>query len=224
MKRDLKGIQFRTAGQFSSVRSGGSEDKKECRIEGYATTFGEEYVLCDGGEMRIKEVVDAGAFRSCDMSDTIFQYDHEGRVFARVSNGTLELKADEHGLHVEADLSGTEQGRSLYADISGGYITRMSFGFTVSEEEWTTRRAEDGKVERLRTIKGVGKLYDVSAVSIPANDGTEISARTLFEEQKGILEAERAAKDAESRKMEAARLEAKYRLISAEKGEWNHED
>ena len=57
----------------------------------------------------------------------VMQYDHEGRVFARLSNGTLQLESDEHGLKVRADLSGTELGRNLYEEIKGGYTTKMSF-------------------------------------------------------------------------------------------------
>lgn len=203
------GVQYRSA-------SGVGAAEQEYRVEGYATTFGEEYTLYEDWDLRIVECVDAGAFGKCDMEDTVFQYDHCGRVFARVSNGTLKLETDGHGLKVSADLSGTEEGRKLYDEIKGGYTTRMSFGFVISGESWTTRKGADGKTERVRTITGVGRLYDVSAVSIPANDGTEISARKLFEEQRGILEAERNAQDMETRKMEAARLDAKYRLMQTE--------
>jgi HK97 family phage prohead protease len=125
------------------------------------------------------EQIDPGAFDDCDMSDVIMQYNHEGRVFARVSNQTLSLRADAHGLLVEADLGGTEIGRDLYEEIKGGYTNRMSFGFTVSKDSRTEERDEDNKVITItRTITGIKKLWDVSAVSIPANDGTEISARS----------------------------------------------
>ena len=123
--------------------------------------------------------MDPGAFGSCDMSDTIMQYNHEGRVYARVSNGTLKLRTDQHGLFVEANLSGTEIGRQLYEEIRDGYTNRMSFGFQISKDKRQTERDEENKtITVLRTITGISKLYDVSAVSIPANDGTEISARS----------------------------------------------
>ena len=80
-------------------------------VEGYATTFDSEYLLWDNGSYAVYERVDSRAFEGCDMTDVIMQYDHQGRVFARSSNGTLELATDAHGLRVRADLSGTELGR-----------------------------------------------------------------------------------------------------------------
>lgn len=158
-----------------SARSAGQEEEGACIVEGYASTFGEPYLLGRAGDMEVWEQVDAHAFDGADMSDVIFQYDHEGRVFARVSNGTLEIRTDPHGLYVRADLSGTEEGRKLYHDIKGGYITRMSFAFTVLQED---RSAYNGRTDAvIWTIAAVERVYDVSAVSIPANPGTEISAR-----------------------------------------------
>lgn len=158
-----------------------SQTETESRqVEGYATTFGQYYLLYDLGDYAVYEQVDARAFDECDMSDVIMQYDHAGRVFARSSNGTLELAPDAHGLHVRAELGGTENGRQLYDEIRGGYTTRMSFGFTVREDRWEEDRDhETGKVTVRRTITKIKKLYDVSAVSLPANDATEISARSL---------------------------------------------
>lgn len=152
-------------------------DKK--MVEGYATTFNQPYELYSDGNYTVNEQVDSRAFDQTDMTDVIMQYDHEGRVFARGSNGTLELSVDDYGLKITADLGGTEIGRQLYEEINGGYTTKMSFGFTVSDEERTeTVDYDTGKVTVLRTITGIGKLYDVSAVSLPANNATEISARS----------------------------------------------
>ncbi len=149
-------------------------------VEGYATTFDSEYLLWDSGSYAVYERVDSRAFEGCDMTDVIMQYDHQGRVFARSSNGTLELATDAHGLRVRADLSGTELGRQLYDEIRGGYTTRMSFGFTVAEDKWEEITDHNtGRVTAHRTILKLKKLYDVSAVSLPANDATEISARAL---------------------------------------------
>ena len=175
-----EGRAYRKAQNFEVRQQDGN--RKE--VTGYATTFNEPYELfCydnwEGYRVHVLEQVDPGAFSSCDMTDTIMQYNHEGRVFARVSNGTLRLRTDQHGLLVEADLSGTEIGRQLYDEIRDGYTNRMSFGFMVSKDKRTTERDEENKVITvLRTITGISKLYDVSAVSIPANDSTEISARS----------------------------------------------
>ena len=158
--------------------------------EGYATTFDEPYTLYTDGEYRIDEVVDPHAFDECDMTDVIMQYDHEGRVYARTRNSTLQITPDEHGLYVRADLSGTESGRQLWEEIHGGYIDRMSFGFVVSGAD-TEDRKENGQTIVTRRITGIRKLYDVSAVSIPANDGTDISARKFGDGVIAELETER---------------------------------
>ena len=146
-------------------------------VEGYATTFNQPYELYKDSDMTVNEQVDRDAFAECDMSDVIMQYDHEGRVFARIANGTLELKSDDHGLRIRANLGGTEIGRQLFEEIQGGYTNKMSFGFTVTGDERKVTRDADGHIDVLRTITKIGKLYDVSAVSLPANDATEISAR-----------------------------------------------
>lgn len=155
-------------------------------VEGYATTFNEPYELFSYDGYTVVEQVDPSAFDECDMSDVIMQYNHEGRVFARISNGTLNLKTDDKGLKIRADLSGTELGLQVYEEIRGGYTDKMSFGFKVAEDKREiTENREDGTVTVLRTITKISKLYDVSAVSIPANDATSISARNFG---KGVID------------------------------------
>ena len=148
-------------------------------VEGYATTFNQPYELWRDKEMTVNEQVDPNAFAETDMTDVIMQYDHEGRVFARIANGTLVIEPDEHGLRIRANLGGTEIGRQLFEEIQGGYTNKMSFGFTVTGEKKERTRDAEGHVTILRTITKIGKLYDVSAVSLPANDATEISSRTI---------------------------------------------
>ena len=177
-----EGRQYRNMRSFE-VRAK-VDETSEMIAEGYATTFNEPYELMqwddwDGYRVHFFEQVDPDAFKETDMSDVILQYNHEGRVFARTSNKTLELNTDDHGLFVSANLGGTEIGRGLYEEIKGGYTNRMSFGFTVSKESRSEERDDENKVRIItRTITGISKLWDVSAVSIPANDGTEISARS----------------------------------------------
>lgn len=195
-----QGRQYRTMQMHIEERS---EDNKKYIVKGYATTFNEPYTLYGDDEFELREVVDANAFNDADLSDVIFQYDHEGRVFARLSNNTLELKADEHGLLVIADLGGTEEGRKLYEEIKGGYTNKMSFGFTVAEDE-ELRTTEGNKDIYTRTIKRIGKLFDVSAVSLPANDGTEISARSLIDGVIAKRMAENAKEEAEKKEKEEA--------------------
>lgn len=159
-----------------------AQDDGEMIVEGYATTFNQPYELWRDGDYIVMEQIDPHAFDECDMSDVIMQYNHEGRVFARTSNKTLEVGPDSVGLHTLSRLSGTELGRQVYEEIDGGYTTKMSFGFRVREDKReVTEDRETGKVTVLRTITKIEKLYDVSAVSIPANDATSISARSFGE-------------------------------------------
>lgn len=173
----------------------------ETRVRGYATTFDDPYVLYEDRDLVLREIIDHDALREADVSDVIMQYDHEGRVFARTSNGTLTIEPDAHGLAVEADLGGTDLGRGLFQEIKGGYTTKMSWAFTVADggDEWRSEEAPDGRSLETRTIKRIRKVYDVSAVSLPANDATEISARQLSD---GVIERVKAErlKAAEIRK------------------------
>ena len=176
------------------------EDQAEERkvVEGYATTFDAPYVLYEDEDLVFLEQVDAKAFENTDMNDVIMQYNHEGRVFARQSNGTLEVRADDKGLFISADLGGTEIGRELFEEIRGGYTNKMSFGFKVDGEDWDEQRKDGEKDRVLRTITSISKLYDVSAVSIPANDATSISVRELSD---GVI------KRAEAERLKAHELE-----------------
>ena len=175
-------------------------------VSGYASTFDKPYTLYSDDYMVYREVVDPSAFNNTDMSDVIMQYDHEGRVIARTSNNTLEVRPDDWGLYINADLSGTELGRELYEEIRGGYITKMSFGFTIDRAEETRTDLNDGRIDILRRILDVSKLYDVSAVSIPANDGTSISVQTRSQIN-GVIEEARAER------LRAKKLELKKRIL-----------
>lgn len=145
----------------------------EYYVEGYATTFDKPYLLHEFEDgTKYYERIDAHALDGADMSDVIMQYDHEGRVFARQSNKTLILVPDHKGLLVAADLGKTDLARGLYQDIDAGMITKMSWAFTVLKDSYD-------RATRTRTILKIKKVYDVSAVSIPANGDTEISARNF---------------------------------------------
>ena len=185
-------------------------------VEGYATTFNQPYQLWRDQEMTVNEQVDRNAFAETDMTDVIMQYDHEGRVFARIANGTLDLEADEHGLRIRANLGGTEIGRQLFEEIQGGYTNKMSFGFTVTGEERKTTKDADGHITVLRTITKIGKLFDVSAVSLPANDATEISARNVGD---GLI-AE-VLKEVQAEEARKAQIEEIRRIL---KGDTEHHD
>ena len=178
----MSGREYRS--MTMSVAS--NEDDGSMVVEGYATTFNQPYTLYSERYYKVIEQIAPTAFDECDMSDVIMQYDHTGRVFARNRNGTLHLATDSIGLKVTAELGGTDIGRQLYQEIKGGYTDKMSFGFVVGEDKRETVVDHENDVETIiRTITKIKKLYDVSAVSIPANDTTSISARRFAD---GVIE------------------------------------
>jgi HK97 family phage prohead protease len=165
--------EYRTVAAPLSVAAAAKRIDTEYYVEGYATTFDKPYLLYEFEDgTKFYERIDAHALDGADMSDVIMQYDHEGRVFARESNNTLILIPDHKGLLIAADLSKTDLARGLYQDIEAGMITKMSWAFTVSEESYD-------RATRTRTILKIKKVYDVSAVSIPANGDTEIATRNF---------------------------------------------
>lgn len=152
-------------------------EQKEKRIdssyytEGYATTF-EPYVLWEDENGPIYEKFDRSCFVGCDMSDIIMQFDHQGMVMARQRNKTLLVEVDDNGLFIAADLSKSEMARNLYEAIANGLIDRMSWGFMPGEYYFD-------KATRTFVHTKIKKIFDVSAVSIPANEDTNIHARSF---------------------------------------------
>lgn len=146
------------------------ETGKELWVEGKAVSFNSPTVLFEYDGIEYKEQIDDRAFDEANMSDVIFNYNHSGKVMARTRNNTLQLEKKDDGLYMRARLDGTEEGRRLYDEIRGGYIDRMSFQFTIKEEAFD-------RENHMWTVRKVKRLYDVSAVDIPAYDDTSIEAR-----------------------------------------------
>lgn len=165
-ERQERRFEFKTR----ALEQEGQEGQKELYVEGYAARFNSPTVLFEFAGKEYKEQISEKAFDEADMSDVIMNYNHGGKVVARTRNNTLELKVDDTGLFIRARLDGTEEGRRLYDEISGGYIDRMSFAFTVREESFD-------EAALMWTVHKVKRLYDVSAVDIPAYDDTSIAAR-----------------------------------------------
>ena len=158
----------------------------EYYVEGFATTFDTPYLLYEYEGMQFFEVVDRNALDGADLSDVIMQYDHAGMVYARNKMArskppSLLIEPQESGLFIAANLGLTEEARKLYSTINEGLIYKMSWAFRVSEDAYN-------KETRTRTILKIKKVYDVSAVSYPANADTDISARSWIN---GAIEAEK---------------------------------
>ena len=114
-----------------------------------------------------------------DMSDTILNFNHnDDIVLAGVKNGSLQLEAREDGLHVDdARIINTTQGNDVLTLVREGLIDKMSFAFTVDEDEWEVRDGKD-----YRRITKIGKLFDVSLVVFPAYPQTYVGLRKADEE------------------------------------------
>ena len=211
--------------EYRDLRLDVVENDDDYRVEGFATTYNEEYPLYTYRNekdyiIEVREQVDRNAFDNADLSDVIMQYNHEGRVFARISNNTLKLdKSNERGLFVDAYLGGTEIGRQLYEEIKGGYTSKMSFGFIVDKDKLEkVQETPDGEVW-LRSILSVKKVFDVSRVSLPRNDFTAISRRAFADGVIADVEAERLNREKqEERERRMHNLEERIlRLIEGEK-------
>ena len=162
------------------VRTDG--DEPSFLVEGYASTF-EPYKLIEIDGEDYNERIMPDAFNDADLTDVVYRIDHEGKVYARSSAGTVKLDVDEHGLHQVTDLSRTRAAREHYEDIVAGNYPQMSFAFTVAEDHYDAE-------SRTRIIDRIAKVFDISAVSFPANPNTELYARDYFN---GVIEAEKAA-------------------------------
>ena len=182
-----KGREYRALQDFSLVPREGEADAY--KVRGTAIVFDTPTCLFEVDGVKYYEVIDRHALDGCDLSDVIMNYNHGGKVVARLRNKTLVLTITDRGLDLEADLSGTAAGRYLYEEIDGGYIDKMSFSFVV-------RAAEYDAATHTRRITKIRKLYDVSAVDIPAYEETSLSARSFFEVEhsKEVKALEQAAR------------------------------
>ena len=147
---------------------------EEMILEGYASVFDS---VTDLGYY--KEVIDRNAFNNADMSDIVMKYNHEDSVLplARTRGGTLQFEIDEHGLKIRARLVDTSVNRDIYTLIKEGILSKMSFAFSVKEEQY------DFETDT-RRIMAFDKIFDVSVVDVPAYETTEIYARSKDEYEK----------------------------------------
>lgn len=181
------------------------ESREDYMTEGYASTF-DTYPLFEEEGITYYERIEPTAFDEADMSDVVFLRDHTGTVLARTKNGSIELSIDDHGLKTRTNLSLTEASRQMYEDIQVKNYTQMSFSFTVEADHYD-------RDTRTRVIDRVRKVYDISAVSFPANPYTDIgiSARDYFH---GEMEKERAERlEREKREQARKKLQLKVKMM-----------
>jgi len=144
-------------------------------LEGYAIVFNQETLIGDEDYGFIEEV-DACALAESVIKDVPMKYNHMDNflIIARTKNNSLQLSIDEIGLKVRAELLDTNTNQDIYKMVRSGLLDKMSFAFTVDEQEWNY----EGKIPK-RKITKINRLYDVSVVDTPAYDQTSIYARSL---------------------------------------------
>ena len=185
------------------------EEVNRYMVEGYASTF-DTYVLFSQDGVDYSERIEPTAFEGADLSDVVFRVDHEGPVYARSSAGTVQVWVDEHGLAQKSDLSKTQRSRDVFEDIEAGNYPQMSFAFTVAEDHYD-------KATHTRVIDRIAKVFDVSAVSFPANPNTSLSiaTRSFFD---GVIEGEKAERlEREAMELRRRKLMAQAELLGGQK-------
>lgn len=158
---------------FPDIRA--NED--DTYIEGHAAVYNQRTNICDW----FYEVIERGAFDDTDFDDVLFSANHEWRKIPLArsrrnnENSTMQLKVDDKGLYVKADLDveNNSEAKSLYSAVKRGDINGMSFIFYVGEERWTDLESD----MPTRYISKIAKVREVSAVNFPAYEGTDINAR-----------------------------------------------
>lgn len=187
-KRNDKEIRLANIADFS-IEHREEEDGGKMIIEGYAAVYDDE-TLIGSEDFGFFERIEKGAFEGANMKDVPLKYNHSDAVpiLARTRNKSLELKTDDKGLFIRAELLDTQDNIDMYKRIKAGLIDKMSFAFTVKSEGETW---EKGKTPK-RSIKQFDRIFDVSVVDIPAYENTSIYARSLelADAFKGTVETE----------------------------------
>lgn len=167
------------------------------------------------------EVIEQGALDNADLTDVRFLVNHDiskiplARSRRNNGNSTMQLMPNAFGMdiRVNLDTENNAEAKSLYSAVSRGDITGMSFMFSVNSEAWDDLKSE----HPTRRILEIGSVVEVSAVTFPAYDATEINARskTALENARSALEKVRStdAELLESRSKELELLKEKTKLL-----------
>lgn len=128
------------------------------------------------------EIIEPGALANADLTDVRFLVNHDiskiplARSRRNNGNSTMHLTVDEAGMgiKVQLDTENNSEARALYSAVKRGDISGMSFMFRIDDEEWENLESD----HPTRHIRAIGTVVEVSAVTFPAYESTEISARS----------------------------------------------
>ena len=147
------------------------------QISGYALKFNTPSTAA----APFTEYISPHALDGVDLSKVLALYDHKyGNILGRVDAGTLKLKVDKIGLHFELEMPNTSLGKDVYNNVKAGNLSSMSFGFVVANGGDSWKR--QGKP--VRTINQIAQLNEISVVSVPAYDDTNIKVTRSLNDMK----------------------------------------
>lgn len=164
------------------------------------------------------EIIERGALDKTNLKDVRFLVNHNtdmiplARSRNNNENSTMQMEVDKDGMaiRVNLDTENNSDARNLYSAIKRGDITGMSFMFSINNEEWEDLDSD----HPTRHIKEIGQVLEVSAVTFPAYESTEISARDkeALDSAKATLDSVRSTLDSEREalELEKAKLLALY--------------
>jgi len=178
-----------------------AQETESRMVTGYAAVFDSDSEDLGG----FIEQIERGAFKEAiQTSDVRALFNHDNNfILARTASGTLKLYEDERGLKYELEAPNTSMGNDLLEMIKRGDISQSSFGFTVDDDEWSSKEGI-----AFRKIKKVKRLYDVSPVTFPAYPEASVAVRKLEQ-----LKQEELQRSEEKEQYNAAEIDMK--LIEA---------
>ena len=128
------------------------------------------------------EIIESGALNGTNLNDVRFLVNHDRSMIplarSRRNNGnsTMKLSVDMQGMNIDfikLDTENNTTARALYSAVERGDITGMSFMFSIDDEEWENLESD----HPTRHIKKISSVVEISAVTWPAYEATEIYAR-----------------------------------------------
>ena len=212
--------------EFEIRAEEGAKEGRKGRLTGMPIVF--EQVTDLGW---IREVIDRDALNDTDLRDVRFLVGHDTSMIPLArsrnnnENSTMQLTVTDRGMEIRVDLDteGNPRAKELYSAVQRGDISGMSFMFTVDRDEWEDLESD----HPLRRIRSIGRVFEVSAVTFPAYEGTDIQAasdgaalesvRASLESAKQKLAEERAAAAAEEEAKAAEEAEQERRRAVLER-------
>lgn len=171
------------------------------------------------------EIIESGALASTDLTDVRFLVNHDiskiplARSRRNNGNSTMQLTVDSDGMSIRVllDTENNADARSLYSAVQRGDISGMSFMFSINDEEWENLESD----HPTRRIKSIGSVVEVSAVTFPAYEATEINARSqqTLENARAALENARSlcVPSVDTDEIELAKAKTKTLLMGGKK-------